>query len=365
MNNILNLYPMIHQDKLIYKYKNTIRIGTDDNDVVEIATASNDIFELLKSMNGTKTVYQLLNDYKFITFNDLGNLVVKLIKQNVLTILKEPLKLNSKYKSDIVYYYSEGLDSKEILDRLRETKITIFGVGGGGSLLALQLANLGVKNLHLVDKDKIEISNLNRQFLFKNSDIGRYKVEVVKNYLLDRNSDLNISTSIKNIQSVSDALKELKNTNWTFCCIDEPPYISQRIINRAAYIKNIPSLYGFSARDSGKMVVVDPNNTGCIDCLLTDRDNEDYEYLIRAFQNSDFTPSTPIVVSNMMLEASWICKKWLDVFVGKKQIKNILYRFDFNTFKEEEFITYRKHESCPTCGHKRNDSKLWKIIPIK
>ena len=106
MNNILNLYPMIHQDKLIYKYKNTIRIGTDDNDVVEIATASNDIFELLKSMNGTKTVYQLLNDYKFITFNDLGNLVVKLIKQNVLTILKEPLKLNSNYKSDIVYYYS-------------------------------------------------------------------------------------------------------------------------------------------------------------------------------------------------------------------------------------------------------------------
>lgn len=364
MNNILKLYPMIHQDKLIYKYKNKIRIGTEDNDVIEISPSSNTIFKLLKSMDGTNSMDDLLINNKSITFNQIGTLITKLIQKKALTILKSPFNPDNRYKADLVYYYSEGLDGRKILNKLSEIKITVFGVGGGGSLLALQLANLGVKHLHLVDKDKIEINNLNRQFLFKNSDVGKYKVDIVKQFLLNRNSNLNISTSISSIKNIHGAIKEIQDADWVFCCIDEPPYISQRIINRAAYIKNIPSLYGFSARDSGKLLLVNPQKSGCIDCLLTDRDNSDYEYLIQSFQTSNFKPSTPSVISNMMLETSWICKKWLDVFTKKEKIKNTLYRFDFNTFKEEQFITYKKHKSCPTCGDERNNSDLWKIIPI-
>ena len=58
-------------------------------------------------------------------------------------------------------------------------------------------------------------------------------------------------------------------------------------------------------------------------------------------------------------------KKWLDQAIKKKNMGNILYRFDYNALRESRFIRFTKREACPTCGTKRNESKLWKIIQIQ
>lgn len=368
MTNLDSLYPMIHQDKLIYKYQNKIRIGTDDNDVVEINSSSSYLFDLLKAMNGNHNIQYLYERFNnFLTKNELLNLILKLIQSDTLSILKKPFNSleGKKYKSDLIYYYSEGFDGNRVLNCLKNMHITILGVGGGGSLIALQLANLGVGNIRIVDDDVVDSPNLNRQFLFTESDIGKYKVDVLKERLLERNYSLNIKTKKKRINTIKDALEELSDSDWCFCCIDEPPYIAQRIVNKACYIKKIPSIYGFSARDSAKLVIVDPDKTGCIDCLLTSRDNIFFQKLIQAFKESDFSPSTPIIISNMMLETSWMVKKWLDVVVGKAKIESKLFRFDYNDLKEEEFVKFDHTDCCPTCGKRENNSKLWQIIPIK
>jgi hypothetical protein len=78
--------------------------------------------------------------------------------------------------------------------------------------------------------------------------------------------------------------------------MDEPPYIAQRIVNRACFLENIPSAYGFSARDSAKFLIVYPKITGCIDCLLTSRDNYEFQQLVTSFINGDFHLSTPIII---------------------------------------------------------------------
>lgn len=71
---------------------------------------------------------------------------------------------------------------EKINEKLKNSKVVIFGLGGLGSNIALLLAKSGVKNLYLVDYDKVEYSNLNRQ-IYGTEDIGKYKAEACKEIL--------------------------------------------------------------------------------------------------------------------------------------------------------------------------------------
>ena len=65
--------------------------------------------------------------------------------------------------------------------KIRKAKVLIVGIGGLGCPLLTYLASSGVSNIGIVDHDKIELSNLNRQVLFNSSDLGKYKVYQAKN----------------------------------------------------------------------------------------------------------------------------------------------------------------------------------------
>ena len=76
-----------------------------------------------------------------------------------------------------------------LLDKkIFSSKILIIGMGGLGCPLSIYLASLGVGNLGIVDNDKVELSNLNRQILYTQKDLGKFKVEVarrrIKNLIL-------------------------------------------------------------------------------------------------------------------------------------------------------------------------------------
>ena len=79
----------------------------------------------------------------------------------------------------------ELLIGPEKLKRLADAKVLLFGVGGVGGYTAECLARAGVGHITLVDSDKVDITNLNRQILTLSSNIGRYKVDVCKERILD------------------------------------------------------------------------------------------------------------------------------------------------------------------------------------
>lgn len=101
-------------------------------------------------------------------------------------------------------------------------RVLIIGVGGVGQHVTTYLVTNGVINLTIVDFDKVEISNLNRQILLTESDIGKSKVDVVKSALLNRNSeahidivnlkvdDTNIDSLFKDYDLVIDAVDNWK-----------------------------------------------------------------------------------------------------------------------------------------------------------
>ena len=91
--------------------------------------------------------------------------------------------------------------------KISSSKILIIGIGGLGCPLALYLSNLGIKNIGIVDHDKVDLSNLNRQILFNTKDIGKFKVVQAKKILqkVNKNIKINIFKEMivkKNIQNI-------------------------------------------------------------------------------------------------------------------------------------------------------------------
>lgn len=78
--------------------------------------------------------------------------------------------------------------------KIRNLKIIIFGIGGVGSYTAEILARSGVEKITLVDYDRIDISNINRQVMALESTVGMYKVDVMKERLLDINPNIIVTT---------------------------------------------------------------------------------------------------------------------------------------------------------------------------
>lgn len=87
---------------------------------------------------------------------------------------------------------TELLIGKEAVEKLQKAKVAIFGIGGVGSYVVEALVRAGIKNFTLVDKDVVDITNLNRQIIATHKTIGQPKVEVAKERILEINPNAKI-----------------------------------------------------------------------------------------------------------------------------------------------------------------------------
>ena len=86
-----------------------------------------------------------------------------------------------------------ALIGKDNLDKIKNSSILIIGVGGVGGYAIEALIRSGIENITLVDYDKIDISNINRQIIAKESNIGKSKVEEWKKRILEINNNVNVT----------------------------------------------------------------------------------------------------------------------------------------------------------------------------
>ena len=89
---------------------------------------------------------------------------------------------------------TELLIGKEKLDILRKKKVAVFGLGGVGGYACEALARSGVGELHLIDNDIVDETNINRQIIALKSTIGRDKVDVMKERIFDIGDDIRVFT---------------------------------------------------------------------------------------------------------------------------------------------------------------------------
>lgn len=89
---------------------------------------------------------------------------------------------------------TEMLIGKDAVEKLNNSRVAVFGVGGVGGYVVEALSRAGVGNIDIIDNDTISVSNLNRQIIALNSTIGKNKVDVLKARLLDINPNLKVET---------------------------------------------------------------------------------------------------------------------------------------------------------------------------
>ena len=87
---------------------------------------------------------------------------------------------------------TELLLGREAVDKLKNTRVAVFGIGGVGGYVCEALVRTGIGAFDLVDNDKVSLTNLNRQIIATHSTVGRYKTEVMRERMLDINPDVDV-----------------------------------------------------------------------------------------------------------------------------------------------------------------------------
>jgi len=115
---------------------------------------------------------------------------------------------------------TELLIKPEGIKKLKESKVAIFGIGGVGSFAVEGLARAGVGNFVLVDDDKVCLTNINRQIIATRKTIGKYKVEVMKERILDINPDANVETYQEFFMPDSNSNIITEDLDYVIDCVD-------------------------------------------------------------------------------------------------------------------------------------------------
>nr|YP_009294133.1 molybdopterin biosynthesis protein [Hildenbrandia rubra]AOM67375.1 molybdopterin biosynthesis protein [Hildenbrandia rubra] len=136
--------------------------------------------------------------------------------------------------------------------RLRTATVLCVGVGGLGSACLLYLAAAGIHNIGVIDNDTVEISNLQRQIVYKNIDIGYSKIERIQRNL----QDINPECKIKSYHGILDANNSMNIIPQYDIIIDGTDnFKSKQIISNACYIFNKPHIYGAISEFEGQVSV--------------------------------------------------------------------------------------------------------------
>jgi tRNA A37 threonylcarbamoyladenosine dehydratase len=109
---------------------------------------------------------------------------------------------------------------KENVEKLNKSKVAVFGLGGVGSFVVEGLVRAGIGNFILVDNDEVDITNLNRQIIATRKTIGKPKVEVAKERILEINPDVNVVVFQEFFMPDSKTKIITEDIDYVIDCID-------------------------------------------------------------------------------------------------------------------------------------------------
>lgn len=153
--------------------------------------------------------------------------------------------------------------------KLKQTKVLLIGCGGLGHAASQYLVSSGIGQLTLVDGDKVELSNLQRQILFRDSDRGFNKAKMAARQLKQLNPYVQIA-AIEQHFSADNAETLLANTDWVLDCTDN--FQSRKLINKLCQQHQISLISAAAIAQQGQLMLwpFAQNQSPCYCCLFPD-----------------------------------------------------------------------------------------------
>lgn len=170
---------------------------------------------------------------------------------------------------DTIERYKRQLDIDDwgttIQEKLADSKVCVAGVGGLGSPVSLYLAAAGVGTIVLCDYQTVELSNLNRQVLYTENDIGSAKIEKARERLRALNSDISVEISVGRI-SDDNAPSIFAGADIIIDCLDN--FDTRYVLNRYSIASGTPLVHAGITSFYGQLALIHPPFTPCLECII-------------------------------------------------------------------------------------------------
>lgn len=157
-----------------------------------------------------------------------------------------------------------GEIGEEGQEKLKRSRVVIAGTGGLGSPIAIYLTAAGIGMIRLIDHDQVALSNLNRQILHWEEDIGRKKVDSARTKLRNLNRAVEIEAIAETVTE-GNVSKLVNGCDVIVDAMDNLP--TRYILNRCAIEKNIPFFHGAVNGFEGRVMTILPGKTACLRCM--------------------------------------------------------------------------------------------------
>jgi len=218
-------------------------------------------------------------------------------------------------------------------EKLRRAKVFIAGAGGLGSPVSIYLTAAGVGHLRMVDHDRVDLTNLNRQVVHWSGDVGKRKVESAQEKLNKLNPNVTVETLSVTI-SEENASELISGFDLIVDAMDNLP--TRYLLNKKAIEHGIPFFHGAVNGFEGRAMTVIPGKTACLRCLYRGPVPESKFPVIGV---------TPAVIG--CIQATEVIK----YLVGSGELLgNRLLAYDGLNLKFTEFKVQRNPQ-CEHCAH--------------
>ncbi|MDZ4663036.1 MAG: molybdopterin-synthase adenylyltransferase MoeB [Pseudomonadota bacterium] len=230
--------------------------------------------------------------------------------------------------------------------KLKAARVLIIGTGGLGAPLGLYLAAAGIGMLGLVDFDVVDASNLQRQVIFTNDDIGRPKVEAARDHLSKLNHYIEIM-SYNELFTSQNALRIMQEYDVIVDATDNFP--TRYLINDACVFTQKPYVYGSIFQHEGQVTVFAKSDGPCYRCLFPEPPPPG---MVPSCAEGGVLGVLPGIIGS--LQANEALNLILNIGEG---LAGRLVRFDAINVRFKE-LKIKKNPNCPVCGANPSITKL-------
>jgi molybdopterin/thiamine biosynthesis adenylyltransferase/molybdopterin converting factor small subunit len=241
--------------------------------------------------------------------------------------------------------YSRQIMLEEIgyvgMEKLKDVKICVVGAGGIGNPVVTQLVGMGIGKIRLVDRDVVEISNLHRQHLYSEADVGKVKVEAALERLQKMNSGVDIeAVPISVTPFTADNI--IKDCNIVIDALDSID--ARYALNDACLKLGIPFIYAGALGMVGSVCTILPNESACLRCIFPELSEDE----MPTCSTEGVHPSILYLVAGIQVSEA------VKIVVGQRpSLVNRLLYIDLNDLVFDK-IQMHRHDECSSCGYNVN-----------
>jgi molybdopterin-synthase adenylyltransferase len=226
---------------------------------------------LLAALDGTRTLSALEREFGASEVADaLATLAEAELLEDAADDERVSPRTRARHDRQLRYFSEVGggdVAPSEYQRRLRDARVLMLGAGGLGSWASYGLVCCGIGELVLVDHDRVEESNFNRQILYRESDVGRVKVEAAAEALRAYDSECRVVAVERRLEGVDDVRPLAERADFVVNSADWPPLDIERWVNAACFATGVPFITMSHSPPVGRVgPLYVPGLTGCFAC---------------------------------------------------------------------------------------------------